>query len=162
MDDWSRQLGELLETAARDVEQSLEQAIADTMQVADQVADDLEQQFGPVLDQWTERLQHTVEPLERVLDAEVERMANEVSTVLTPVVTPLVEGLETWFEAIAAPLNNTVEPLLNNHPTCVGCRHYFGQTYGGHTLVCAMHPYGAETSHCPDWETVWPQPPNKG
>lgn len=36
--------------------------------------------------------------------------------------------------------------------TCRGCCHYHGHTYGGHLLVCAMHPYGVEEEHCPDWQ----------
>ncbi|MBF2047631.1 MAG: hypothetical protein EDM05_032035 [Leptolyngbya sp. IPPAS B-1204] len=35
---------------------------------------------------------------------------------------------------------------------CRGCCHYHGRTYGGHLLVCAMHPYGVEDASCPDWQ----------
>lgn len=34
---------------------------------------------------------------------------------------------------------------------CKGCRHYYGQMHRGVSLICAMHPYGAEES-CLDWE----------
>lgn len=37
--------------------------------------------------------------------------------------------------------------------TCRNCCHYHGQVYGGNRLICAMHPYGVEDSHCPDWES---------
>ena len=33
---------------------------------------------------------------------------------------------------------------------CRGCRHYFGQTHGGHHLNCAHHPYGPGADRCPD------------
>lgn len=36
--------------------------------------------------------------------------------------------------------------------TCQGCCHYHGQSYGGHVLVCAMHPYGVDTEQCADWQ----------
>ncbi|MGD1852717.1 MAG: hypothetical protein ACFB2W_00560 [Leptolyngbyaceae cyanobacterium] len=36
---------------------------------------------------------------------------------------------------------------------CQGCRNYHGQTYGGHHLVCALHPHGAEGDECGDWES---------
>ncbi|MFM7423750.1 MAG: hypothetical protein ACKO7W_01900 [Elainella sp.] len=36
---------------------------------------------------------------------------------------------------------------------CQGCCHYHGQTYGGQRLICAMHPYGVETTVCPDWQS---------
>ncbi|HHP7230403.1 MAG TPA: hypothetical protein ACFCUY_06045 [Xenococcaceae cyanobacterium] len=44
------------------------------------------------------------------------------------------------------------KPSSENHPACIGCRHYHGKTYNGNLLVCAMHPYGCEDSTCPDWE----------
>lgn len=36
---------------------------------------------------------------------------------------------------------------------CRGCCNYHGRVYGGQLLVCAMHPYGVEVDHCPDWQT---------
>lgn len=33
---------------------------------------------------------------------------------------------------------------------CHGCKDYFGQTYGGNQLVCAIHPFGPEEGPCPD------------
>jgi hypothetical protein len=36
--------------------------------------------------------------------------------------------------------------------TCRGCSHYHGRVYGGHLFVCGMHPYGAESNYCDDWE----------
>lgn len=45
-----------------------------------------------------------------------------------------------------------LDPSINVHPACRGCRHYHGRLYGGKLLVCGMHPYGWEDSHCPDWE----------
>jgi hypothetical protein len=40
-----------------------------------------------------------------------------------------------------------------HHPVCLGCRHYHGRLYHNVLLVCAMHPYGAPGSTCPDWES---------
>ncbi len=40
-----------------------------------------------------------------------------------------------------------------HHPVCIGCRHYHGRLYHNVLLVCAMHPYGATGSTCPDWES---------
>jgi hypothetical protein len=36
--------------------------------------------------------------------------------------------------------------------SCVGCRHFHGVQYNGILLTCAMHPSGAESKHCPDYE----------
>lgn len=33
---------------------------------------------------------------------------------------------------------------------CLGCRYYHGQHYGGHYLICAIHPYGPEEKECRD------------
>uniref|UniRef100_B8HU90 Uncharacterized protein n=1 Tax=Cyanothece sp. (strain PCC 7425 / ATCC 29141) TaxID=395961 RepID=B8HU90_CYAP4 len=35
---------------------------------------------------------------------------------------------------------------------CTTCRYYYGLTYGGHRLVCAIHPHGPQSDPCPDWE----------
>ncbi len=34
---------------------------------------------------------------------------------------------------------------------CVGCRYYYGKSYGNAQLICAMHPYGPSDSACQDW-----------
>ncbi|MDJ0680826.1 MAG: hypothetical protein QNJ18_13285 [Xenococcaceae cyanobacterium MO_167.B52] len=47
---------------------------------------------------------------------------------------------------------NTYQPSIENHPACIGCRHYHGKSYNGNLLVCAMHPYGSENNTCVDWE----------
>jgi len=52
-----------------------------------------------------------------------------------------------WF----VPLSFTY-PSPHEHPACQGCKHYHGYRYGEHLLVCAMHPYGSDNEHCPDWE----------
>lgn len=50
-------------------------------------------------------------------------------------------------------MNTQQHSLLPQQPSvCQGCRHYHGRVYGGNFLVCAMHPYGAESEHCNDWE----------
>ncbi|ARV60312.1 hypothetical protein BZZ01_18250 [Nostocales cyanobacterium HT-58-2] len=35
---------------------------------------------------------------------------------------------------------------------CEGCKHFHGVHYNSTPLICAMHPYGVEGEHCPDWE----------
>lgn len=46
----------------------------------------------------------------------------------------------------------SVDATLENHPACIGCRHYHGYAYGGNLLVCGMHPEGWHDGNCPDWE----------
>ncbi|HSM80256.1 MAG TPA: hypothetical protein VLS96_01155, partial [Nodosilinea sp.] len=86
----------------------------------------------------------------------LDEVADQLNEILGPLVTGL-SGIDQWFEEVSGPINSTVEPLLQNYPACVGCRNFCGQSYGGNTLVCAMHPFGPEEErHCPDWESVWP------
>ncbi|EKU98101.1 hypothetical protein Lepto7375DRAFT_7362 [Leptolyngbya sp. PCC 7375] len=40
---------------------------------------------------------------------------------------------------------------LAKTPQCMSCSYYCGKTYGGNTLVCAVHPNGPE-GECKDWE----------
>jgi hypothetical protein len=161
-EDWTRGFSEFLEQTARMTEQFAERTLVTFVETADQIADELEKQLRPTLDRWAEDFQNSVEPLESTLDRETERLSEELTEFLTPIVVPLSDALESWLEAIAAPLNSHIDPMVNEHPTCIGCKHYYGQSHGGHMLVCAMYPYGPEQEQCPDWESVWGQPPNNG
>lgn len=42
---------------------------------------------------------------------------------------------------------------------CHGCVNYFGETHNGNRLICGIHPYGAESDNCPDWEGDTPDQP---
>jgi hypothetical protein len=161
-DQWAENISAFLTVSAQITESWLTYTTDSTLEVADAVTEDLAQQVVPTLDAWADTVDETLKPLETALGAEADRLADAVSEQLTPLVTPLVTELERWLGVIAEPVNRTVDPWLNDHPACVGCRHYHGQAYGGNMFICAMHPYGAEDNQCPDWESVWPQPPNNG
>lgn len=158
LDDWTRDWGEFFARTVRITEQWAEQTLQTTVEAANAFTDELEKQVGPTLDQWADELQHTITPLESALDEEVERASEELAEFITPLMTPLTEAVTAWVETLATPLNNTIEPLVNEHATCVGCRHYHGQAHGGNMLVCGMYPYGPDTETCPDWESVWREP----
>jgi len=159
-EDWTRELGEFFENTARMTEAWAEQTLNSAVEVADNFADEIEKQLRPTLERLADEMSQSLEPLETVLDDEVDRFADEFSEFVTPIVVPLTDALERWVEVMAAPITSHVEPMVNDHTTCIGCKHYFGQAYGGHMLVCAMYPYGPEEENCPDWESVWDQPPN--
>lgn len=159
-EDWTRELHTLFEDAARATEEIAEQTLSGFVEVADSVADELEKQLRPTLEQWADDLSQSLEPLEAMLDDEAERFTEELTDFMTPIVVPLADAIETWVEAMAAPINSHVDPVINEHTTCIGCKHYFGQAHGGNMLVCAMYPYGPEAETCPDWESVWGQPPS--
>ena len=60
-----------------------------------------------------------------------------------------IDDWDNWF----TDENYTIKPNPEKHPACVGCSNYHGYSYGGHLLVCAMHPYGWENENCPDWQS---------
>ncbi len=95
---------------------------------------------------------------EELADQVQNTLTSEIEPKLTEWLDPLLEaylGFEVTVEQAIQPVVHTVEPLINNHPACVGCRNYHGQDYGGNLLVCGMHPYGWEGETCPDWESTW-------
>lgn len=149
MDEWLKQLqkevseaaeisGQLLTRIAQHGEQAIEQWVDDSVeriQAAEQIIED---NLAPTLIDLNNRV-------EGALDASEEFVGTQVMP---------------WIEQATAPIANTVNPLLQDHPVCVGCRHYHGSSYGNEMLVCGMHPYGPDDESCPDWESVWPKMPD--
>lgn len=123
--EWQKDFFNMLEAIAYEVEQFFLE-VAD---VVESVAEEVQSTIGADIDQY---LQDMFEPLAEIY-AELEEIANDTDTVFT----------------------YPVEPTPEQHPACMGCRHYHGQAYGGTLFVCAMHPYGCEDQTCPDWESPW-------
>ncbi len=99
-----------------------------------------------------------VDYLEKAIAPEIDRFLDGLDQSITELAEPMVamlNGIEEAVQDSAEPIVHIVEPILTEHPACVGCRHYHGQTYGGNLLVCAMHPYGWDDHQCPDWESLW-------
>ncbi|MCG9892366.1 MAG: hypothetical protein MH252_15000 [Thermosynechococcaceae cyanobacterium MS004] len=89
---------------------------------------------------------------------EMEDVAQEVEIAADELLTPFYGWLDEVEELISdssRPFVQTVSPVLQDHPACVGCAHYHGEVYGEHLLVCAMYPYGTQEKTCPDWQSVW-------
>lgn len=152
MENWQQDWLKAFESVANDVEQLFEEIGRDISEAAGALLDfsedvasnvestliQIDQALAPKLDQFDEQMLLWVDP---ILQA--------------------VFGIEAAIDRAAEPLTHTVEPWLNQHPVCVGCRHYHGQEYGGHVLICAMHPYGVTdgTDTCADKELVsWALP----
>lgn len=131
----------MFEALTREVEQffeglakSVDEAADSLMELTEEITDQIQAAIAPELDQLGQHLDEWVDPL---LQA--------------------ILGFESAVSDAAEPFTHTVEPIFNEHPACVGCRHYHGQSYNGVPFVCAMHPYGWDSdANCPDWETVWP------
>ena len=124
--------------------------------------------FSKLLDQW---LEPTFAAIEDFL-TEFQQTLEEVGDALT---TEIVTTLElVWHEEGDRPdgenyvtppagnlgmednygwLNPKITATTNVHPACIGCQHYHGRVYNNSILVCGMHPYGADTPDCSDWES---------
>jgi hypothetical protein len=114
--------------------------------------------FNKSVAQAFERLGNTVHESCETIFQELEVIALEVEATVDVCLEPVTD----WFTEVDLMLTNTsrpfvqvVAPALQDHPVCVGCCHYHGETYGDQLLVCAMHPYGAEGKSCEDWQSVW-------
>jgi ABC-type transporter Mla subunit MlaD len=155
--DWAEQLSSETERWVEELAENLAHASETFVRTTDQWAEQVQAAIDPEIDRIVDELSRSVEPLEISLDEQIDEVADQINQVLGPVLVEFTVGLDQWFEEVAAPLNNTVDPLLQNHPACVGCRNYYGQAHGGNMLVCAMHPFGPEdVNQCSDWESVWP------
>lgn len=136
MEDWSLDFEKMLEVMAKDVERFF----TDLSRDIDRMVDDF------------------VEASEAIADQMQTTFSTEIEPRLSEFIDPILEaylGFEVVVEETAQPIIHTVDPVMNNHPACIGCRHYHGQMYGGNMLVCGMHPFGWEEEKCPDWQSVW-------
>ncbi|MBD2070120.1 hypothetical protein H6F93_21815 [Leptolyngbya sp. FACHB-671] len=139
MEGWSHDWVKMFETVAAGVEQFFLEATKEMTEALDA--------FAEFSEDVASELESAIAPELANLDAELDPWIESILQAFT--------GLEATLSEAAEPVTHTLEPMLNEHPACVGCRHYHGQMYGGNVLVCAMYPYGSETETCPDWESSW-------
>ncbi len=142
MEQWQKDFSELLEIAAEQMEDfflGISKEVTEVVNIFAEVSEEISMQVQDVF-------------------------SNEIELYVTELVNPVLEayfGFEGMVSTATQPMIQTVEPLLSQHPVCVGCRHYHGQMYSGNLLVCGMHPYGVGEGIdvCPDKEqTVWKSP----
>jgi hypothetical protein len=137
MNDWQKDLTEMLETFANQVEEF----------------------FLDVAQDMTEAMSEFVEFSEEVSVQLNTTFVDEVEEYITHLVSPILEayfGVGGTIDDVTQPITQTVEPILKQHPVCTGCRHFHGQYYGESFLVCGMHPYGVAegVETCADKEGV--------
>ncbi len=128
MEQWQKNLFEMLETVADEVEHFFEGVTG------------IVETFFDLSEEITEQVQSTI--------------ATEIDQYLNELAEPIFEvywELEEIVGEVDQPFPYTVEPTPEQHAACIGCCHYHGQVYGGNLLVCGMHPYGWEDENCPDW-----------
>lgn len=144
MDNWQQEWTRFWETLVDEadqflmvVAQEINDVTAEVVEFSDEMTEQLNQAIAPALEQLDLRLEEWSQPLLYLMD-QADDLLLEATT----------------------PFDRTIEPLVNQHPVCVGCRHYHGKTYGDTMLVCAMHPYGVDKDQdtCPDKEVqIWSQ-----
>ncbi|NEP19698.1 MAG: hypothetical protein F6J97_22880 [Leptolyngbya sp. SIO4C1] len=136
MEDWIAQLENTVNAAADEAERWLTSTLDTVLEASEQAVDRFEKNVDQVLDEFEQGFEQSFEPW----------------------AASVAGNLMSWMEETAAPVTQVVDPWLQDHPRCVGCRNYHGQSYGRDTLICAMHPYGPDPDleRCPDWEAVWP------
>lgn len=123
----------------------------------EEVVTDVEKFLADVATEVNNVVDTLVEASEELVD-QLQQATAGMGEGLTSLVDPILEaylGFEVTLENTIQPITHTIDPLLNNHATCVGCRNYHGQAYGGNLLICGMHPYGWQEEKCPDWESSW-------
>lgn len=147
MDEWFKQL---------------ERELNETARVSSQLLTDAAQQGERAIERWVDSSLEVVEAAEKSIEDNLTptliQLNDRVSDSLDAGVDFISEQFTPWIEKVTAPIANTINPMLQDHPVCVGCRNYHGADYGNEMLVCGMHPYGPEGDRCADWESVWPVP----
>jgi uncharacterized membrane protein YheB (UPF0754 family) len=139
MEDWQREFYKMLDEMTETVDEFVQNLIRDVGKAADEfvdfsegIAEQIEHTIASELDKFDEQLDDWVEPMLQAITM-----------------------LESALGNTTEPVSQTIEPILNEHPVCIGCRHYHGQSYNGVMFVCAMHPYGVAEGDesCPDKDT---------
>lgn len=136
MESWASEFSKMMQAIAEEMEQFIT-AVAKDVEV--------------MVDEFIEASEDFVEQLEAAISPDLDQSINDFFD-------PILEaylGFDFSMDDTAQPFIHTVDPLVNEHPACVGCRHYHGQAYNGVMLVCGMHPYGWESEECPDWQSTW-------
>lgn len=133
MEDWQKNLVEMLETVADEVENFL-------------------LDINEAIESFTVFSEEVAEQLQATISYDIEQLLNAI---VEPLIDPHPELDDTIFDrewSIGESEESLEDSLFKQHPACVGCRHFHGHSYGGNLLVCGMHPYGSEGDSCPDWE----------
>ncbi|MBF2074491.1 MAG: hypothetical protein IGS50_12130 [Synechococcales cyanobacterium C42_A2020_086] len=140
LESFAAEVGQFVEEVGREMTEAANALLQFSEEVAEEMADEVETALGQI---------------DETLTPKLDQLDQQMSEWMDPVL-QAVFGFEAAIDRAVEPVTHTIEPWLNQHPVCVGCRHYHGQVYNGNLLVCAMHPYGVgeDCDSCPDKELV--------
>jgi hypothetical protein len=131
MEQWQKDLVEIVETVADEVERFF-LGMSEMVDV-----------FFELTEEFTEQVQTSI--------------ATEVDQYLQDLTDPILEVYWELEDVVGdgdPGFPYGVEPTPEKNRACIGCHNYHGQVYGGNLLVCAMHPHGWDDESCPDWEKL--------
>lgn len=124
MEEWQKTIFETIES----VTDMVDEFFMGVTDLVEALADEVQNTIGVEIDQY---LQDIFAPIAEIY-SELEEIVGETEATFT----------------------YPMEPTIEQHPACIGCRNYHGQIYNGNLFVCAMHPYGWEAENCPDWDST--------
>jgi hypothetical protein len=137
MEQWQKDLIDMIETVADEVEQFL------------LGMNDMVDAFFEITEEITEEVQNT-------FVADLDNLSTLHEQFFRDLADPILgayEELENFFaEDVDPAFPYAVEATPEKNAACIGCSNYHGQVYSGNLLVCAMHPHGWDDETCPDWE----------
>jgi len=124
MEEWQKTIFETIES----VTDMVDEFFLGVTDLVEALADEVQNTIGVEIDQY---LQDIFAPIAEIY-SELEEIVGETEATFT----------------------YPMEPTIEQHPACIGCRNYHGQIYNGNLFICAMHPYGWEAENCPDWDST--------
>lgn len=129
MEEWQKAIFETIES----VTDMVDEFFTGVTEIVEVLADEVQSTIGVEIEQY---LQDIFDQITEIFDLdEDETLSSE------------------WQANFTYFTSYPMEPNLEEHPACIGCRNFHGQIYNGNLFVCAMHPYGWEAENCPDWES---------
>lgn len=141
MEDWSKELFEVMENAASEVEHFFS---------------DMSEEFAEMVDVLAKMSEEFTEQIQNNLIDDIDGYFIEFDGYLNELIEPIIEvyrDFDSNIGDIDSSFVTYVDPSPTQQPACRGCSNYHGQVYGGNLLVCAMHPTGVESESCVDWES---------
>ena len=144
MNDWHDEWWKQLAKTAAEVENFFAEVGEATELAVDEIVDEVSDNLGTFLEQFQLDIFDEV-------DSFIEDLVDVITTTGDEIDAAISEEWENFSDEDFTIISYH-QPSAQSHPACINCVNYHGQVYNGNLLVCAMHPYGSDDNHCPDWE----------